>query len=67
MSVINQRAMRILLDNAKTVYVYATLPSGEKIVVRVHGMGSKIGGHRMDNGELQEDIKLEWVTSVTAF
>lgn len=64
--VTNRTALRILMDHAKTVHVHATLPSGEQICMRVLGMGSKICGTRMDNGRLQEDVEIDWITSVMA-
>jgi hypothetical protein len=64
--VINLEALRILNRSEATLHVYATLPNGEKICVRVLGIGSKICGTRMDNGGLQENIRPEWVTGVSA-
>lgn len=66
MSVINAKALRILNRSEATLHVSATLPTGEQITVRVLGMGSKVAGVRMDNGAIQEDIRPEWITSVSA-
>lgn len=63
---INLMALRILNRSEATLYVTAVLPSSERIVVRVLGMGSKVCGIRMDNGALQEDIEIGWITEVSA-
>lgn len=64
MSVINGAAMQILNKHARVLYADIRMPDGDAFTVMVTGVGSKVGGHRTDTGELREDIPINCIVAV---